>query len=131
VITNSKGRLFVQTLLPEKPQFRLVSGPGLYSYGGHDYPPGHDTGPAPECRIEISPSEPAICDYFLHVLTASGSDIASVEEATLVRREQHIIVSVGVTTIKFSIPGIGGSIELSGLQRQFTDTIVPAVSLHE
>ena len=26
VVTNGKGRLFVQTLLPENPQVRLVSG---------------------------------------------------------------------------------------------------------
>ena len=128
VITNGKGRLFVQTLLPEKPQVRLVSGPELYSYGGHDYPPGNDTGPAPECRIEVSPSEQQMCDYFLHVLTATSSDVTSVEEATVIRRQQDITVSVGATTIEFAIPGVGGSIEQSGLQRQFADTVVPTVS---
>ena len=128
VITNGKGRLFVQTLLPEKPQVRLVSGPELYSYGGHDYPPGNDTGPAPECRIEVSPSEQQMCDYFLHVLTATSSDVTSVEEATVIRRQQDITVSLGATTIEFAIPGVGGSIEQSGLQRQFADTVVPTVS---
>ncbi len=125
VITNGKGRLFVQTLLPAQPLVRIVSGPELYSYGGRDYPPSRDTGPAPECRIEISPSEPMTCDYFLHVLTAAGSDIVSVEEATLIRRgrAQDITVSVGTTTIKFAIPGVGGSIEQSGQLRQFADTI--------
>ncbi len=143
VITNGKGRLFVQTLLPARPQVRLVSGLNvsrassprfeggtpstLYSYGGRDYPPSRDTGPAPECRIEISPSEPGVCDYFLHVLTAAGSEIASVEEATLIRRgrAQDITVSVGETIINFAIPDVGGSIEQSGQQRQFADTIVP------
>ncbi|MHC4203109.1 MAG: heparinase II/III domain-containing protein [Planctomycetota bacterium] len=124
-ITNGKGRLFVQTLLPAQPQVRLVSGPDLYSYGGHDYPPSRDTGPAPECRIEISPSEPGICDYFLHVLTAAGSDVASVEQASLNRRGrgQDIKVSIGEATIKFDLPGVGGSIEQSGQQSQFADTI--------
>jgi hypothetical protein len=130
IITNGKGRLFVQTLLPEQPQVKLVSGPDLYSYGGLDYPPSRDTGPAPECRIEVSPSEPGTCDYFLHVLTAAGSEIASVEEASMIRRGrgQDITVSVGAATIKFDLPGVGGSIEQSGQQRQFADTIVPAVS---
>jgi hypothetical protein len=130
VITNGKGRLFVQTLLPENPQVRLASGTELYSYGGHDYPPGHDTRPAPECRIEISPSGQAICDYFLHVLTAAGSDVASVEEAALIRRDraQDITVSVGMATINFAVTGVGGSIELSGQERRFADTIIPAVS---
>lgn len=133
VITKGKGRLFVQTLLPAQPLVRLVSGPELYSYGGRDYPPSRDTGPAPECRIEISPSEPGTCDYFLHVLTAAGSDIISVEEATLIRRgrAQDIMVSVGTTTIKFAIPGVGGSIEQSGQLRQFVDTVVSAVSPDE
>src|SRR4030042_3637153 len=58
VITNGKGRLFVQTLLPERPQVRLVSGPELYSYDGRDYPPSPDTAPAPGGRIEILPSQP-------------------------------------------------------------------------
>jgi len=125
VITNGEGRLFVQMLLPEQPQIKLKSGPELYNYGGHDYPPSRDTGPAPECRIEISPSEPAICDYFLHVLTATSSDVTSVEQATLIRRGRgkDIAVSVGSATIKFNLPGVGGSIEQSGQQRQFADTI--------
>lgn len=125
VITNGKGRLFVQTLLPEKPQVKLVSGQELYSYNGHDYPPSRDTGPAPECRVEISPSEPAICDYFLHVLTTAGSDVSSVEEATLIHRGRgkDITVSVGTAIIKFDLPGVGGSIEQAGQQSQFTDTI--------
>jgi hypothetical protein len=128
VITNGEGRLFVQTLLPEMPQVRLVSGPQLYSYGGHDYPPSRDTGPAPECRIEVSPSEPRTCDYFLHVLTAASSDIDAVEVANVTQKGQDVIATVGATRIKFSTLGVGGSIEQSGLQRQFADTIVPAVS---
>ncbi len=125
IITNGKGRLFVQTLLPAGPQVRLVSGAGLYSYGGHDYPPSRDTGPAPECRIEISPSKPNLCDYFLHVLTAAGSDVESVEQATMVSsgRGQEIAVSVGPATINFAVPGVGGSIEQSGRQSQFADMI--------
>jgi hypothetical protein len=69
-----------------------------------------------------------MCDYFLHVLTATSSDVTSVEEATVIRRQQDITVSVGATTIEFAIPGVGGSIEQSGLQRQFADTVVPTVS---
>jgi hypothetical protein len=82
VVTNGRGRLFVQTLLPGNPQVKLISGPDLYSYGGKTYPPEKDTGPAPQCRIEISPSQQAAVDYFLHVLTAADADTASVEKAT-------------------------------------------------
>ena len=59
----------------------LVSGADLYTYGGHSYPPSRNTGPAPECRIEVSPREPRATDYFLHVLTATGADVADVREA--------------------------------------------------
>ncbi len=33
VVTNGKGRLSVQTLLPEEPAVKLFSGDDLYSYG--------------------------------------------------------------------------------------------------
>jgi len=102
VITNGKGRLFVQTLLPENPTIRLVSGSQLYSYGGQDYPPSHDTGPAPECRIEVSPSQLQCWDYFLHVLTAAGSDTDSVDEAAVNVTADQVEVSVGKRKIKFT-----------------------------
>jgi hypothetical protein len=70
-ITNGRGRLFVQSLLPVSPEVRQVSGPELYRIDGRDYPPDQETGAAPECRLEISPSAPATVDYFLHVLTAT------------------------------------------------------------
>jgi heparin/heparan-sulfate lyase len=72
VLTNGSSRLFVQTLLPANPQVRLVQGADLYRVGGTSYPPKRNTGPAPDCRIEISPPEPAADDLFLHVLTASN-----------------------------------------------------------
>jgi hypothetical protein len=111
------------------PRFEGGTPSTLYSYGGRDYPPSRDTGPAPECRIEISPSEPSVCDYFLHVLTAAGSDVDSVEQATLVHRgrAQEIAVSVGTATISFAVPGVGGSIEQSGRRRQFADAIISPV----
>ncbi|MFC1716914.1 heparinase II/III family protein [Candidatus Poribacteria bacterium] len=100
VVTNGQGRLFVQTLLPSDPKVRLVTGTDLYSYGGKDYSPRRDTGPAPECRIEISPSEPASEDYFLHVLTATDADTASVEQATVQTEGQDIVVTVGETKVR-------------------------------
>ncbi len=101
VITNGQGRLFVQTLLPSDPEIKLVTGTDLYSYGGKTYSPKRDRGPAPECRIEISPSEPASVDYFLHILTATDADTASVEPATVKTEGQEIIVTVGETKIRF------------------------------
>ncbi len=107
VITNGKGRLFVQTLLPQNPDIKLISGSELYSYGGRDYPPSRDTGPAPECRIEVSPSKPGSWDYFLHVLTAADSGTDSVETAAANVADEKVEVSVGKTKITFGTAQIG------------------------
>ncbi len=141
VITNGKGRLFVQTLLPQNPDIRLVSGSDvsrasrprfeggtpatLYRYGGRNYPPSHNTGPAPECRIEVSPSQQRSWDYFLHVLTAADSDTASVEEAAANVTAEEVEVSIGKTKIKFTTAQIGGNIDLAGSPRPFANEVVP------
>ena len=125
VITNGKGRLFVQTLLPLEPDVKLVAGPDLYSYGGRTYPPARDTGPAPECRIEVSPSEPRSWDYFLHVLTATGSDVGSVDEATVDVTGEEVTVSLGQAQIMFNTTKVAGAINLNGQQRPFAGQIVP------
>ncbi len=99
VVTNGDGRLFVQTLLPTEPIVRLADGDQLYRYGGNRYEPTRDTGPAPECRIEISPSEPAEVDYFLHVLTATDAGIESVPRARARRLQGSFEIDIGETTI--------------------------------
>ncbi|NKB72443.1 MAG: hypothetical protein GKR89_35655 [Candidatus Latescibacteria bacterium] len=81
VVNNGDGQLFVQTLLPQEHRVRLVDGADLYRYGGRDYAPERDTGPAPECRVEVRPAAPAAVDYFLHVLTATDAGVESVPEA--------------------------------------------------
>jgi hypothetical protein len=126
VVTNGKGRLFIQTLLPTQPQVTLVSGSSLYSYGGRDYPPQKDTGPAPECRIEISPSQPSETDYFLHVLTATDANVASVEKAIARVGEQAIVVTLGETEITFMAAELGGSIRTSRCEADFTKEIADA-----
>ncbi len=85
----------MQTLLPRKPEVRLVNGEALYRYGGRNYPPSKDTGPAPECRIEVSPSAPAGVDYFLHVLTATEAKTAAVRPASVRVSGGKIRVTVG------------------------------------
>ncbi len=125
IITNGKGRLFVQTLLPLNPEVKLVAGPDLYSYGGRSYPPARDTGPAPECRVEVSPPEKRSWDYFLHVLTAAGSDTGSVDEATADVTSEEVTVSVGQAKIRFMTTQIAGAIDLNGTHRAFSEGIVP------
>jgi len=123
VVTNGRGRLFVQTLLPEEPNVRLVSGPQLYHYGSQTYPPARDTGPAPECRIEISPSQPAEEDCFLHVLTATDSDTDSVAIAAVEVEDAQIVVTVGTATIRFKTEAQGGDILLSRRRTEFTGAV--------
>jgi len=112
VITHGKGRLFVQTLLPEEPQVRLVHGDDLYRYGGRAYPPQRDTGPAPQCRIEVSPSRPSAADCFLHVLTATDAANASVPQAVVRQGAGQVQVTLGSARITFDAERVGGSIRL-------------------
>jgi len=67
VITNGKGRLFVQTLLPEEAAVKQFSGAELYRMTGATTRRTTKTGPAPECRVEISPPRARAVNYFLHV----------------------------------------------------------------
>jgi len=124
VVTNGGGRLFVQTLLPRDPQVKLCDGEELYSYDGNTYPPQRDTGPAPQCRVEISPSQPARVDYFLHVLTATDATVDSVRPAVLEETDGEVRVRVGKVTIAFDKSKAGGSIEIAGDRRPFPDGIV-------
>lgn len=78
-IVNGEGRLTVQTLLPRHPRITTVGGPGHeFEVEGHNYAPEkeYDADEAGRWRIEVSPSQPAARDYFLHVLQTSdaGSD---------------------------------------------------------
>jgi len=114
VITNSKGRLFVQTLLPEPPNIAMFSGEDLYRYDGNSYPPQRDTGPAPQCRIEITPQAPAETDYFLHVLTATEASVNSVTEAVQQDREQEVFIQIGEIKITLRKNRIGGSVAVGG-----------------
>lgn len=124
VVTNGNGRLFVQTLLPDNPDVNLVAGSDLYSYDGKTYSPTRDTGPAPECRIEISPPRPAAVDYFLHVLTATDAGTDSVEEATAQLGDRDVSVTIGTTTITFATDEVGGRIQTPGRSAELAKRIV-------
>ncbi|MBN1422223.1 MAG: hypothetical protein JXP34_25840, partial [Planctomycetes bacterium] len=113
-VTNGKGSLFVQTLLPAGAEVRVVSGPDLYRVGDRTYPPARDTGPAPKARIEVSPSRPAADDLFLHVLTATDATVESVPRATADAGATRVTVKVGDATIAFDRAAAGGEISIGG-----------------
>ena len=124
VVTNGKGRLFIQTLLPPDPEVKLITGPALYSYGGKTYSPKRDTGPAPQCRIEISPTRQRAVDYFLHVLTATDAGVASIKKANAQVKDQEVTVVIGEARTTFRMAEVAGHIELSGRRTKFTRQIV-------
>ncbi|MBW7998005.1 MAG: hypothetical protein FVQ81_15850 [Candidatus Glassbacteria bacterium] len=123
VVTNDDGgRLFVQTLLPEKPNVRLHTGDELYSYHGKSFPPEEIRGPAPECRIAISPSSPAQRDLFLHVLTVTDSDVNAVPAATVAAEDGELTVILDEIKLGFSEDKVDGWIEIGGARRPLGDT---------
>ena len=56
VLTNGKGRLFVQGLLPRETRINLVSGRDLYQVEGWACPPEREIGRMVQCRVEVSPT---------------------------------------------------------------------------
>ncbi len=112
VVTNGKGRLFIQSMLPAQPAVRTFSGAELYRIDGRDYPPEHETGAAPETRIEISPRAPAAEDYFLHVLTAVDAAVSSVPRAAATVSARDVRVTLPGVTVRFTKGAAGGEIEI-------------------
>jgi hypothetical protein len=123
VVTNGKGRLFVQTVLPANAVVKLNQGEELYSYGGKNFPPRFKTGPEAECRIEVSPAKAASIDYFLHVLTATDADVESVPQASAKVSADKIVMTLGNTTITFPTASVGGSISIRGKKSGFAKTL--------
>ncbi|MBT3265806.1 hypothetical protein HN371_01580 [Candidatus Poribacteria bacterium] len=128
VVTHGDGRLFVQTLLPRDPNVALHDGDDLYRYGGRAYPPERDTGPAPECRVEVSPREVSTVDYFLHVLTASSAATDDVPAAALAEDGGAFVVAVGDAEARFARDQIGGTLRVGGRERVLSAVIRPTTA---
>jgi Heparinase II/III-like protein len=119
VVTNGKGRLFVQTVLPEQSLVKLNHGDKLYSYDGKDYPPEMQFGPLPECRVGISPAKASKEDVFLHVLTATDHTVNQVPLATHITDGRKIVVQVGDVAVEFRTDKVAGGITIDGRYNQF------------
>jgi hypothetical protein len=124
VVANDKGRLFIQILLPANPQVRLATGAELYSYGGRSYPAQRDTGPAPECRIEISPPEQNTADYFLTVLTATDAAAEAPLRAAAKLDAGSVTVTIGNAKITFEKAQPAGYIEIKDQRTRFADKVI-------
>ncbi len=103
-VTNGRGRLHLQTLLPGRRETVVVTGEAMYSYGGQSYLPKRDTGAVPQARIEVTPAEPAAEDVFCHVLTATDADLDAVPRASVTREGERLTVVVDGRTLTFSPP---------------------------
>ncbi|HYF48126.1 MAG TPA: heparinase II/III family protein [Planctomycetota bacterium] len=117
VITNGNGRLFIQTLLPLNAETKLNIGDEQYKYGGHDFTPTRRIEPAPECRVDVSPSHPSQVDYFLHVLTATDATVQTVPEASVSQSDTEVSVTVGEWKLGFTKHSVGGWTEHQGNRR--------------
>jgi hypothetical protein len=104
-IPGPSGKLFIQILEPADNTVQLFHGADLYRYkaGGPAYPPQWLDNPAPECRMEVSPSVPATSDHFLHVLTATDGDAKTVPLAAYKFEEDDLVVTLGELTVRFAL----------------------------
>jgi hypothetical protein len=130
VITSGQGRMFVQTLLPEKAQVKLEKGADQYKAtdgsGVEDFPPRNTYGVGAECRVEISPSEAAKEDFFLHVLTTAEADAASAPKAIVEGSKGKVRVTIGKNRVTFLTDKVGGVVEIKGRKTRLGNKIVPA-----
>lgn len=110
MVTNGRGRLFVQTVLPKNAGINLAAGDKLHLVEGWACPPEREIGRTVECRIEVSPAASAKEDYFLHVLTAADDRTDSVPSATLTEDGGKVVLSLDGRNITFEKGGVGGSI---------------------
>ncbi len=116
VYSHGGGRLFLQTLLPGDAQVTLCHGDQLYRYGGGEYLPRRDTGPAPACRVEVSPRQPARVDYFLHLLTATEVDRESVAPATMSETDSLVRIHTPKAIVTLNKQQPGGVLDVGGKQ---------------
>ena len=121
VVTNGKGRLFIQPLLPAQRLINLAADDELYRYDGQSFPPRRNTGPAPECRVEISPTAPKATDYFLHVLTAVDATTDAVPAASVREEAGRVVLDLAGTQITFETDSVGGEIVIRNQSYRFAN----------
>jgi hypothetical protein len=106
-IANGKGRLAVETLLPQEAVIRKVEG---YTYRGQTFDPPRSylSAKANKWRIEVLPPAPRTEDLFLHVLQTDQPQAVS-----LVRKGDAVGAKVGAAEVLFTGP-VGGTLTTGG-----------------
>lgn len=104
------GRLAVETLLPRASEILSIGGPGHeFEIDGVNYPPkkNYDPDEAGRWRIEVSPSEPALRDYFLHVLSTSEARSREWPSVSVTEDEETVTVTVSDHDIEVRLAKTG------------------------
>ncbi len=83
------------------------------------------TGPEAKCRIEVSCSTSATIDVFLHVLTATDADVASVRRAVATVDGARIALSLGDAELVLHADRDGGSIRVGDQRGELVAGIPP------
>ena len=104
----NKGRLFVQSLLPENARAELVGGKDHEFFAsGRNWP--LDTlrtySYAGNWRLEVSPATDGETTRFCHVLQASDTGVAAPVPAKLIRSGEEDVVKVAGRTLRFRRTG--------------------------
>ena len=114
VMHNGYGQLFVQTLLPNPATTRLYCREEQYVIDGEYCPYDYSSGATPDCRMEVSPSQPAKEDYFLHVLTTTDYNRSTIEPAQVRVNGDDVIVTTNGATVTFKKNAVAGSVTVNG-----------------
>jgi hypothetical protein len=123
VMHNGYGQLFVQTLLPAQSETKLFCREEQFVIDGVNCPYAHASGPAPDCRMEVSPSQPAKEDYFLHVLNTTDYNRGSIEPAQVRLEGDDVIVNTHGATVSFKKSTVGGSVTLKSVTRPLKNLV--------
>lgn len=105
---EGKGKLQVQTLLPQNATLRAVKG---YNYRGQSFEEAKSgqSDAAPQWRLEVLPGQASADDVFLHVLSTQDSPQA----ARLISQGGQIGAEVGGARVMFG-GAVGGSVSIGG-----------------
>ena len=95
-----------------------------YTYNGESYAPEQSRGPAPECRISISPRSSATEDFFLTILTATDSSVNQPLPARHSETDESVTVRLGEDLIEFQKRRVVGRIEIKGIERELTGQVL-------
>ncbi|MFQ6040656.1 MAG: heparinase II/III family protein [Candidatus Poribacteria bacterium] len=93
-LKNGQGSLTCRTVYPSRVQIVAIGGPGHeFEVNGQNFPASKNDPEAGSWRVEVSPSQPAKRDYFLHVLRTSGTT-PIVPSTELLRTENSLGVRI-------------------------------------